>query len=76
MNEALPLLHKQCSLLKDTLRAAEQALADRAARIAELEEALRWYVRNDDTNATEYNEPWLEGKRRAMALLGMEADEC
>ena len=40
-----------------------------------LREALRWYVKNDDTNDTEYNEPWLQGKRKAMKLLGMQVEE-
>jgi len=40
-----------------------------------LREALKWYVDNDDTMNTKYNEPWLEGKRRAMKLLGMEEDD-
>lgn len=45
------------------------------AKNKELESALRWYVEHDDTMETEYNEPWLEGKRRAMKLLGMETDD-
>lgn len=38
-----------------------------------LQHALRWYVDNDDTNEggrwEESNAGWLEGKRRAQALL-------
>ncbi len=45
------------------------------ARIRELEDALRWYVETDETMNTAYNAPWLEGKRRAMRLLGMETDD-
>lgn len=45
------------------------------AHIKELEKCLSWYVANDDTNSTSYNEPWLEGKRQAMKVLGME-DPC
>lgn len=44
-------------------------------QIHDLREALKWYVDNDDTMNTKYNEPWLEGKRRAMKLLGMEEDD-
>ena len=40
---------------------------------------LRWYVENDDTYEggkwEERNAPWLEKKRAAMKLLGMEEDE-
>lgn len=47
--------------------------------ILALKECLRWYVENDDTIAggkwDEDNATWLEGKRRAMRLLGMEVGE-
>ena len=41
----------------------------------ELRECLRWYVENDDTNQSEDNKSWLDGKRRAMIVLGMEVDD-
>ena len=44
-------------------------------RIKKLEEALRWYVENDDTNNSEYNEYWWNYKIKAMKLLGMHTDE-
>lgn len=54
---------------------AKQDVPNLLAHIKELERCLRWYVENDDTMQTEYNEPWLEGKRQAMKTLGMdEAD--
>ena len=43
------------------------------SRIEELENALRWYVENDDVyEGGEWdskNEYWIEGKRRAEKLL-------
>ena len=37
-----------------------------------LAKCLQWYVDNDDTNDTEDNKPWLEGKQAAVeALRGM-----
>jgi hypothetical protein len=43
------------------------------ARIAQLEEALLWYVHNDDVSEggkwEQENEYWLEGKRNAQKLL-------
>lgn len=45
-------------------------------REKELEECLRWYVENDETNEggkwDEINEIWIAGKRRAQRILGME----
>jgi hypothetical protein len=45
------------------------------AENAELRKSLRWYVENDDTNQSEYNKSWFDGKRRAMVVLGMEVDD-
>lgn len=45
-------------------------------RIKQLEQALAWYVKEDDTSeGMPGNEYWVEGKHRAMKLLGMEIDE-
>lgn len=41
----------------------------------QLRAALLWYVKNDETNETPYNEPWLKGKRNAMKLLGISEDD-
>lgn len=41
----------------------------------ELRACLLWYVENDDTNDSEYNREWLNGKRRAMKALGIRGDE-
>ncbi len=44
-------------------------------RVKELEDVLRWYVKNDDTAEASYNQPWLDGKRRAQKLLGEDCGE-
>ena len=55
--------------------AAELALKAEA-RIEELEEMLRWYVEEDEINEGDpENEYWVEGKHKAMKLLGMEIEE-
>lgn len=51
------------------LARAHYALKEREK---ELEKCLSWYVANDDTNETEDNKSWLEGKRKAMKVLGVE----
>lgn len=40
------------------------------AEVEQLREALAWYVEHDETNESPENTLWLEGKRRAMKLLG------
>ena len=42
----------------------------------ELEEMLRWYVEEDEINEGDpENEYWVDGKHKAMKLLGMEIEE-
>ena len=36
---------------------------------ADLLEALRWYVEHDETNDSEDNKPFLEGKARAISAI-------
>lgn len=44
--------------------------------IKELEEMLRWYVEEDEINEGDpENEYWVDGKHKAMKLLGMEIKE-
>ena len=44
--------------------------------IKELEEMLRWYVEEDEINEGDpENEYWVDGKHKAMKLLGMEIEE-
>ena len=46
------------------------------SRIKELEEMLSWYVEEDEINEGDPdNEYWIQGKHKAMKLLGMEIDE-
>lgn len=41
-------------------------------RVKELEEALKWYIEEDEINEGDpENLYWTEGKYRAMLLLGM-----
>lgn len=45
-------------------------------RIAALEEMLRWYVEEDEINEGDLdNGYWIDGKHKAMKLLGMEIKE-
>lgn len=76
----LNALDKQrCDEIQRLTNLAAQADKDWTALRAEYEEAcvlLRWYVENDDTNEggkwEEANAGWLEKKRQAMKLLGMD----
>ena len=67
------------SLLQHRTEMFQSTCAKYEEKIAELHEALRWYVENDDTNEggkwEESNVSWLRGKRRAMRALGMETEE-
>lgn len=38
-------------------------------QVDDLAKALQWYVDSDETNDIEENKPWLEGKKRARAIL-------
>lgn len=64
------LRHKLAGEAKH-IESLEGLLVEATRERDNLREALRWYVANDDTNDTEYNRGWMEGKRRAMKLLGM-----
>ena len=52
------------------------ALSPQELRMKELVECLKWYVENDDVQEggrwEEVNAHWIEGKRRAMKVLGMD----
>lgn len=46
------------------------------ARIEELEEMLKWYVEEDEIHEGDPdNQYWIDGKHKAMKLLGMEIEE-
>lgn len=45
-------------------------------RIDELEDMLRWYVQEDEIHEGDpENQYWIDGKHKAMKLLGMEIEE-
>lgn len=45
-------------------------------RITALEEMLKWYVEEDEINEGDpENQYWIDGKHKAMKLLGMEIEE-
>jgi hypothetical protein len=44
--------------------------------IEQLKEALAWYVKEDDTHEWDANNQyWIDGKRRAQKLLGIDIEE-
>lgn len=44
--------------------------------VSELEEMLKWYVEEDEINEGDPdNQYWIDGKHKAMKLLGMEIGE-
>ena len=46
------------------------------ARIEELEEMLKWYIEEDEIHEGDpENQYWIDGKHKAMKLLGMEIGE-
>lgn len=46
------------------------------ARIEELEEMLKWYIEEDEIHEGDpENQYWIDGKHKAMKLLGMEIEE-
>lgn len=61
---------------RDARHAAAELSLKADARIEELEEMLRWYIEEDEINESDpENEYWVEGKHKAMKLLGMEIEE-
>lgn len=61
---------------RDARHAAAELALKADARIEELEEMLRWYVEEDEINEGDpENEYWVEGKHKAIKLLGMEIEE-
>lgn len=44
--------------------------------VKELEEILRWYIEEDEINECDpENQYWIDGKHKAMRLLGMPVEE-
>lgn len=60
------------SVFEDDVRQCNVRLA---AAAPDLLEALKWYVENDDTNDSVYNEFYLEGLANAQRAIAKAADE-
>lgn len=57
-------------------RCSSEVVDPLLARINELEEMLKWYIEEDEINEGDPdNQYWIDGKHRAMKLLGMEIEE-
>ncbi len=61
---------------RDARHAAAELSLKAEARIDELEEMLKWYVEEDEIHEGDpENQYWIDGKHKAMKLLGMEVEE-
>lgn len=60
----------------DARHAAAELSLKAEARIEELEEMLKWYIEEDEIHEGDpENQYWIDGKHKAMKLLGMEVEE-
>lgn len=61
---------------RDARHSAAELSLKAEARIEELEEMLKWYIEEDEINEGDpENQYWIDGKHKAMKLLGMEVEE-
>lgn len=61
---------------RNARHAAAELSLKAEARIEELEEMLKWYVEEDGIHEGDpENQYWINGKHKAMKLLGMEIEE-
>lgn len=61
---------------RDARHSAAELSLKAEARIEELEEMLKWYVEEDEIHEGDPdNQYWIDGKHKAMKLLGMEIEE-
>lgn len=61
---------------RDARHAAAELSLKAEARIEELEEMLKWYAEEDEIHEGDPdNQYWIDGKHKAMKLLGMEIGE-
>lgn len=61
---------------RDARHAAAELSLKAEARIEELEEMLKWYIDEDEIHEGDpENQYWINGKHKAMKLLGMEIEE-
>jgi hypothetical protein len=61
---------------RDARHAAAELSLKAEARIEELEEMLKWYIEEDEIHeGYPENQYWIDGKHKAMKLLGVEIEE-
>lgn len=61
---------------RDARHASAKLSLKAQARIEELEEVLKWYIEEDEIHEGDHeNQYWVDGKHKAMKLLGMEVEE-
>ena len=61
---------------RDARHAAAELSLKVGARIEELEEMLKWYIEEDEIHEGDpENQYWIDGKHKALKLLGMEIEE-
>lgn len=61
---------------RDARHASAELSLKADARIEELEEMLRWYLEEDEIiEGDPKNQYWIDGKHKAMKLLGMEIED-
>jgi hypothetical protein len=61
---------------RDARHVAAELSLKAEARIEELEEMLKWYIEEDEIHEGDPdNQYWIDGKHKAMKLLGMEIEE-
>lgn len=61
---------------RDARHSAAELSLKGEARIEELEEMLKWYVEEDEIHEGDpENQYWVDGKHKAMKLLGMDVGE-
>lgn len=61
---------------RDARHSAAELSLKADARIEELEEMLLWYVEEDEIHEGDHeNQYWIDGKHKAMKLLGMGIEE-
>ncbi len=78
LRAALDLVHsknKQIDTCIESMQDAVNQLDEYKSYTQQLEESLRWYIEEDEINECDpENEYWIEGKHKAMRLLGMDVE--
>jgi len=64
------------SIITDLERNMSPEVDTLKTRIEKLEDMLRWYIEEDEIHEGDpENQYWIDGKHKAMKLLGMEIEE-